>query len=416
MSSPSATRITLRSAWLAVFITMAMVPLVGSPYMHDDIPNRDWARVSIPGTFAQAWDLNQQWMMNEGRFFPGSFVYGVTIFQVFDSRVAYMTWLVIVNLALFALVAYLVYRLTASPFITASATLVLGACMQARFGVLDGVQAFAGLVQFSLILTILAGLGAAYILHTGRRWVVIPVMLAWSWAITAYEISLFMLPAVILLLWATCGFRNRRQSAWALGALLLPAATQFIVSMYLRSGVTAGSASYTTDIHGPVIPTFMKQFSAALPSSQYMIGTQSLRDMLPLTTVILVLVVLALPVFLLWRPALGAGTAVARRISLSLIAVGLWAWTIPAIIAGISVRWQGELQWGQGYIYSIYQYVGVALAAGGVLGLMGDRTSTRGWKLTAIVVLALACLGCAVTVCSNIFFAGQFVSGPQGPG
>lgn len=416
MSSPSPTRITLRSAWLAVFITLAMVPLVGSPYMHDDIPNRNWATTSIPDTFRQAWDLNQQWMTREGRFFPGGFFFTIPVFQVFDSRVAYMTWLVVVNLVLFALVAFLVYRLTRSPFITATSTVVLGACMQARFGVIDGVQAFAGLVQFSLILTILAGFGCAYILRTGRRWMVIPVVVAWSWAITAYEVSLFMLPAVVLLLWVGCGFRDRARSAWALGALLVPAAAQFLVSTYLRSQVTAGSASYTTDLHGPVIPTFIKQFSAALPSSQYMIGTQSLRDMLPITSLLLIFVVLAVPVFLLWRPALGAGTSVARRVSFGLIAVGVWAWTIPAVLAGISVRWQNELQWGQGYIYSIYQYVGVALVAGGAIGLMADRSSTKGWKIAAVVVLALACIGCTITVGSNIFFAGQFVSGPQGPG
>ena len=416
MSNPSARRITLRTAWLAVFITMAMVPLVGSPYMHDDIPNRNWATASVPDTVSQAWALHQEWMTTQGRFFPGGFLFTIPVFHIFDSRAAYMTWLVVVNLALFALVAYLVYRLTRSPFITATSTLILGACMQARFGVLDGVQAFAGLVQFTLILTILSGLGAAYILRTGRRLMVIPVVLAWSWAITAYEVSLFMLPAVVLLLWAACGFRNRVRSAWALSALLIPAVTQFAISVYLRSGVTAGSGSYTTDLNGPVMTTFFKQFSAALPSSQYTIGTQSLRDMLPLTSLILVLVTLAIPVFVLWRPSLGSGTAVARRISLSLIAAGVWAWTIPAILAGITVRWQNELAWGQGYIYSIYQYAGVALLAGGALGLMGDRASSRGWKTTAIAVLAVACIGCTITVCSNVFFAGQFVVGPQGPG
>ena len=416
MSTPSASRITLRTAWLAVFVTMAMVPLVGSPYMHDDIPNRNWATLSVPDTVAEAWRLNQDWMTTQGRFFPGGFLFTVPVFSIFDTRVAYMTWLVVLNLALFALVAYVLYRLTRSPFITATSTLVLGACMQARFGVLDGVQAFAGLVQFTIILTVLSGLGAAYVLRTGRRVMVIPVVVAWSWAITAYEVSLFMLPAVILLLWVACGFRDRARSAWALGALLVPAVVQVAISLYLRSGVTAGSGSYTTDLGGPVMTTFFKQFSAALPSSQYTMGTQSIRDMLPATSLVLVLITFAVPVFLLWRPSLGAGTAVARRISLSLIAAGVWAWTIPAILAGITVRWQNELQWGQGYIYSIYQYVGIALLTGGAMGVIGDRGSTRGWKTTAVIVLALACVGCTITVCSNIFFAGQFVAGPQGPG
>lgn len=416
MSSPSPTRITLRSAWLAVFITMAMVPLVGSPYMHDDVPNRNWATVSISDTFSQAWDLNQQWMTREGRFFPGSFVYGVPVFHIFDTRVAYMTWLVILNLALFGLLAYLILRLTASPFIAASGVLVLGACMQARIGVLDGVQAFAGLVQFSVILTILAGLGSACILKTGRRGMVVPVLVAWSWAITAYEVSVLMLPAVILLIWAAVGFRDRARVLWALSPLVIPAAAQIVVSLYLRQGVSAGSPSYTTDIHGPVATTFLKQFSAALPSSQYLFGLQPFRMLVPLTMLALLIAALALPVFLLWRTSIAGGTSVRKRISLALIAVGGWAWIVPAGLASISVRWQNELQWGQGYIYSVYQYAGVALLASGALGVMADRAMNRGWKLAAVAILAVACIGCAVTVGSNIVFAGQFVSGPQGPG
>ncbi len=409
-------RVAIRSSLLAVFVTLVVAPLAITPYLHDDIPNRNWATQSIPNTVSTAWELNQQWMTREGRFFPGGFAYGLTVFHVFDTRAAYMTLLLILNLALIGLVAYVIHRLTRSAFIAAASVLALGACLQARFGGLDTLQSFGGLMQFSLILTIAAGLAAAHILRTGRRAMVIPLVLVWAWAVTSYEVSLLMLPALVLLLWGCHGFRDRTRAAWAIGPLVIVAGAEVLISMVLRAGATGSNPSYTTDMGGMVIPTFLKQFSAALPSSQYLMGTPSMRDMVPLTMIMLLGIAVALPTFLLWRPALGQGTSVPRRVSLSLILSGAWAWALPAALAGISIRWQNDLQWGQGYIYSLYQYVGIALVVAGALGLIADRSATRGWRTAAIVVLALVCIGCTISVASNITFAGQFVSGPQGPG
>lgn len=416
MSSPSVARITARSSILAVFLTLVVAPLVASPYMHDDLSNRNWAQLSFSDTWSTAWQLNQEWMARDGRFFPGGWFYGLPVWHLFDTRVSYMAWMLILNLALIATVAWLVHALTKSPGIAAAAVLVLGACLQVRINALDAIQAFHGLLQVTILLTIWSGVGAAYILRTGRRWVAVPVFLGWAWAITSYEVSLFMLPGVILVLWAVCGFSDRKRAAWALAPLVIPAVIQIVVSLWLRVGATGGTPSYTTDLHGPVGVTFLKQFSAAIPSSQYLLGLTSFRTFVGPTLLLLLVVALAIPTFLLWRPAVRGGSPVTGRVSAGLIGSGVWAWMVPAALAGISVRWQTDLQWGQGYVYSLYQYVGVCLVAAGALTLVLGRSDRPRWRVAGVVFFAIACLACAITVASNISFVGQFITGPQGPG
>jgi hypothetical protein len=61
----------------------------------------------------------------------------------------------------------------------------------------------------------------------------------------------------------------------------------------------------------------------------------------------------------------------------------------------------------------LFEYVGVALAVAGALSLIADRSCSRGWRLTATVFLAIACVACALTLAGNLVFVNQFVPGPH---
>jgi hypothetical protein len=93
--------------------------------------------------------------------------------------------------------------------------------------------------------------------------------------------------------------------------------------------------------------------------------------------------------------------------------VGAWAWVVPSALAAITVRWQEELPLGHGYIYLVYEYVGIALLLAGVASLLARRARPRWATLALALVFTLAIVGLAVTVASNITFAGQFVPGPD---
>jgi len=403
---------TLRIMLTTVFLTLVVAPLVAVPYLGDDVANRTWANSSWSTSLQSAWDLQRNWMETQGRFFPGSALYAVPLWHALHWRVAYTLYVLVLNLALIALVGLIIHWVTRSAFVTGASVLFFGGCLQARWA-LDGLPAFGALVQYTLILGIGAGLGAALILRGGSRWWALPVFVAWTLVITTYEVTLLLLPVILILLYAVPGYSSRRRTAWAVGSLLIPTLGVVLIDLWLRVHAVGTSTEFTVDLHGPVATTFLKQFSAALPYSQYLFGELPETAAIPKALVVLVVLVFALPAFLLWRSTLGSGVSVRRRASVCLIVAGSWAWVIPSILIGVTQRWQTELPWGQGYISSLYEYVGVAFVVAGALSLMADRECSRGWRIAATVFLGIACLACALTLAGNLVFVGQFVPGPH---
>jgi len=406
-------------AFISVLTTLVVAPIAMLPYAADDLVNRTWATFS----WSKSWDsvatLQRSWMFEQGRFFPGGSLYSVPMWHLLDTRTAYMTYLVLLNLACLALVGFVCLRVTRSVDVAVIGVVALGACMQIRWQGFDGLSSFGGLVPYTIVLTILSGLGAAQLLRTGRRWWLIPTAIAWTLAITAYEVSLLMLPAMIVLLVVANRGRDRKQWIWALSPVVIPALAEFAISVYLHFRATTAThvvvaPAYTIDLSGPVGSTFLKQLTAALPSAQFWLGgTQKGVHLSPTLAAMLVAAV-ALPAFLAWRPDFAA-KAIPLRLSVGLIGAGAWAWLVPSLLAGITRRWQEELIFGQGYVYLPYEYVGIALISAGIAGLLAGVPRSRGARIGVLAIFALALIGCAISASSNILYAGYFVPGPAGP-
>lgn len=403
---------SLRTVFLSVLATLVVAPIAMLPYTADDTINRTWGSFSWSKSLDTFLKLQRDWIRDEGRFFPGGSIYSVSMWHLMDTRATYLTYVVLLNLACLALVGLVCLRVTRSVDVAAIGVITLGACMQIRWWWFDGMSSFAGLIPYTIVLTILSGLGAAQFLRTGRRWWLIPTAVAWTLVITAYEVTLLMLPAMIVLLVVAIRGRDRRQWTWALAPLVIPAVAQLVTSFYLRSQTPAHIPAYEINRNGPVGLTFLKQLIAALPSSQHWLGgTPKGIHLSPTLSMILVLA-LALPAFLAWRPSFAA-KAIPRRLSVGLIAAGAWAWFVPSLLTGLTSRWQNELILGQGYIYLPYEYVGIALISAGIAGLFSGKPRSRGARTAVVTMLALLLIGCALTVGSNIIYAGQFVPGPQ---
>jgi len=406
----------LRVAFISVLTTLVVAPIAMLPYAADDQINRTWATLSWSASWDSVVRLERSWMFEQGRFFPGGALYGVPMWHLLDTRAAYMTYLVLLNLACLALVGFVCLRVTRSEDVAVIGVVALGACMQVRWQGFDGLSSFGGLVPYTILLTILSGLGAAQLLRSDRRWWLIPTAIAWTLAITAYEVSLLMLPAMIVLLVVAYRGRERRQWIWALAPLVIPAIAEFGISAYLHlRAMTAThvvvAPAYTIDLSGPVGSTFLKQLTAALPSAQFWLGG---TNHLSPTLAAMLVVAIALPAFLAWRPGFAA-KAIPLRLSVGLIAAGTWAWLVPSLLTGITRRWQEELIFGQGYICLPYEYVGIALISAGIAGLLAGVPRSRGARIAVLAIFALALIGCAISASSNILYAGNFVPGPAGP-
>jgi len=403
----------VRATTLTLLIAFVTVPFIGLPYSADDTVNRNWPQAGWIDGVSEAWRLQRTWMFEQGRFFPGGSVYALVMWNAFQSRAAYMTYLALLSVLIAVLIAYVVWRLTRSAMLGAFAAVTFTACLQLRFGYLDGVASFAGLVGYTLALTLIAGLIAAHILRGGSHWWVILVAVAWSLAITAYEVSLLMLPAILLLLWATGpSLRDRARWAWATLPLIVPAALALGVTFYLRRRELPLAPAYQVDLSGPVASTFGKQFTAALPFSQQGIAGAPIFTGLS----ILLALVLAVPAFLAWRPWGREPHLVGGRVNASLLAAGVWAWVVPSALAAVTVRWQTELIWGQGYIYLPYEFAGFTLVMTGIAGAVRAHVP-RPWARVALgVFFGAMVIACALTAGVNIVNVGTIVPGAQGPG
>ena len=397
---------------LAILVAFVVLPVVGLPYAADDLANRAWALTGIRDQWLTIVDLNGQWMTTQGRFFPGGSVYGFVVWNVFDSRVAYVVFLALLGMACMTLLALAVWRATRSATVAVLSLLAIGACWQFRFVYLDGLTSFGGLVLFTLGLTVGAGLLAACILHGRSRWLVLPLTIIWTLAITAYEVSLLMLPAIAVLLLATGpALRQRTAWLWAGLPLLIPAAAQVVITATLRAGASGPASAYDINLAGPVGTTFLKQFVAALPFSQQVLGGAPLNA----TVAVMLAAVLAIPFALAWRPWIMPPAPTADRVGIALIVAGAWAWIVPAVLAAVTKRWQDELVWGQGYIYVGYQFAGVALILAGLASLVHARADRRWARFALCTIFVALAVACAVTAASNLTVLSALVPGPQGP-
>ncbi len=402
----------LRLAFLSVLITLVVAPILGLPYMNDDIINRNAPLLSLGQTVDLFLKLNDTWMTEQGRFFPGGLIYGFTMWNTMNSRPLYAMYLVLLNLCLVTLFAYTCWRILKSAWFAAFGAITLAACLQIQFGYFDGLSSFGGLVVYTLVLVFLTGLLAAHILHGGSRWFVIPLAIVWGLAITAYEVSLLMLPALLAVLWVTGPpLRERARWLWAAGPIVLLGAAQFAMVLYLRSPDLPLAPAYQINMDGPVGTTFAKQFTAAIPYAQQMFGDAAVHGGMWL----LLSIVLAIPAFLVWRPWRAAAPVIRTRVAIVMMAVGAWAWIIPSILAGVTRRQQGELTWGHGYIYLPYEYVGVALIVTGAACLIRQKVTApwARWIFAGLFLVVL--LVCAMTAGSNILGVGAHVPGPVGP-
>lgn len=404
----------IRTALFGVIVAFVVLPVALLPYRADDVLNRVWATQSFSDQITGAWALVIAWMNNQGRFFPGSAYYALAVWNTFPSRASYAAYLAVLDLLLIALAVLVAWRMTRSPHLAAFAGFSLGACMQVQFVDFDGIAGFAGLVVYTIVMTLIAGLAAAHVLRGGSRWWVVAVAVPWVLAITAYEVSLLMLPAVLVMLWAT-GPPVRTtwvRWAWATGPLLIPAAAQLLVTSVLRSGALAVAPAYQTDLDGPVGITAWKQFTAAIPFSQEAMGSAALDWHLAA----FLLVVLGVPAFLAWRPwAAAPPPSMSTRSAWALIGAGAWAWVVPSILAGVTRRWQDSLVWGQGYIYLAYEYVGVALLLTGAAVLVARRAHSRGARIVFAVLFGAVVAGCVIAIAANLVAVGRGVPGPTGP-
>jgi hypothetical protein len=389
------------------------LPLLKIPYSSDDLVNRNWALKGWGAGFAEMRGLIEQWMNEQGRFFPTAGAYVLAVWETFTSRASYTGFLTCLAIVL-GLIVFVCIREYTGRWATAVVVTTVFACgVQCRFWY-DGFASFAGLVPFSLLLTVLAT-AATYAVWRGRSmWLVGVALVLWSMAITTYEVSLLMLPAIIILI-VVKQPKSLRHALLALGGLGIPTLIDVSIVAHLRTSLSAPPAeefrvALTTET--PI--TMLHQFVSAVPLSQYFFGIAPVS--FPLLTplgIVLAVTISAGIGFSLIRGSIAMSRT--QQHPWALIVSGLWAWVIPSVLAGITMRWQTALPTNQGYIYVVYESLGVALLVGGVFTLLTNRLRDPFSRRIAIGIAVAAAVALGLTVGTNLNYVQQMPPGPSGP-
>jgi hypothetical protein len=145
--------------FLKFLILLSILPIIGTALSGDDIPNSE-----IRSTL-EAQNKNlvnfilggiSQWIRNEGRFYPGSFIWQYTSFYVFNQNVfVYKIFMGILFFAtIFALTRFCVSTLNLPKFNSLYLILIFASTYQIQQSTsmaFDGITGFAGLPQLGII-------------------------------------------------------------------------------------------------------------------------------------------------------------------------------------------------------------------------------------------------------------------------
>jgi hypothetical protein len=340
------------SIWI-VGVVFALV--VSTPYRGDDLDNKSIRKIvaaagsTLPG-FTR--DMTEQWMRNEGRFFPGSLAWTYSLFWVFESRLAYK---IVIGLVLVAAIAgYTVFVARLSGRWRAAAVFVPIVCAVIQYRTtFDGIVSFAALLPLTALLTI-----TSVNLLVSRRgaWWASLAALSYMLALVTYETVILFAPIMVaIVVW------SRRSWRPAL-AVAIPMCVQLGIVIFLRASMAVPpNPAYTINLEqAKVLRTFAKQALAAIPLSQWMLSP----DAVPTLTV----AAIAIGVAFTGLPALVSVLHVNRvpiRVPgggiAAIAAFGAWIWMSSAALVAVTVRWQLDLHRGQGYLAVVFGYFGLAL-------------------------------------------------------
>lgn len=386
-----------------VWLMGCLVAVVAATqYAGDDLINRDiHALVQDAGQTLPGFTLGfvRQWIVNEGRFFPGALTWTYTVFWFFTSRVAYKIVIGCVVVAATVLFGAYAARVGGHWKVAVLAIPILVAVLQLRVG-FDGLTSFAGLVPLVAGMTM-----ASVVILVSRRGVGPALLAACLYAVTlvTYETVLLFAPVMIaVVVW----FRRSWRPALAIA---VPAALAVALVAFLRLSLDhPPSPAYSMNLDPrTVLLTFGKQALAALPMSQWLLASSAMPA-IAAGSLVVGAVAAGIPAFVSVASLGRSPLVVSRAATVAIAGFGAWIWLSSSALVAVTVRWQTDLTRGRGYLPVVFGYLGLGLclvaAYLAIERIVAARSPARmgAWRLgSALLVAAVA----ALTLAGNVTVA-----------
>ena len=364
--------------WLTLSITLLAMSILlfGGYYMDDVILSYlSKAQVAEGGSIWNYIGDNITSWLHQGRLFPVSNIYVSLLLYLVPNAFAYkLIILLFVVLDVYVLGLFL-WKLTQSRWFTYLAMATMPLVFQIRY-YHDGLVAYHLLMQIILLVILLAALTLIRFMETKKPgWLIVSLGI-YALGLLTYEIGFIniLVLCFVVFCYEKEGLREvfRWKNVWKTVKYIMP---YFLITLGIL-GITAYFKNqYGTNYDGiqvsmdfgKFLVTACKQAFAALPLSYYFLANDNLGFAFNTNPVAILkdvtwldLVVVGLFLWVVLKKCKVEGRLHKRPL---LWGVALVLWWVPALIIGVSSRYQGELFWGIGHIPVYVEYFGIILFA-----------------------------------------------------
>ncbi|MBE5845305.1 MAG: hypothetical protein E7302_14225 [Butyrivibrio sp.] len=374
-----------------VYYLLIFIPVLRSGYMYDDIANytaKGWAIMHDTSMLDMTKYFAFHWIKDAGRSYLFAW-YGYAFFSVVGLRL-YKFLIVLTSFIDGNLFGCIVGKYTKNNRLRLALVAVFPILVTLNCSFFSSMFGFHLLLQVTFFWSLLGIYFFQRYLETGKIWCQVVSCLALFTALQTYEVS-YILCLLYLIIAVTDNDFIR-----ALKKLLPQIVVGIIcVGAYIYV-VTHASGHYagTSVAFGPqVIGGFLRQLSSStsavnsaiclpLLSENASILFESYSGRYILTSVITIIAI-ALLVGLNKKSIL-SGFEDKISNGYGAVAIGLWTLVSPAILIGLSQRYQVEVQWGKGYLPFFVQTWGAALLVALAIVWLDSVVSVK-WHLTLVL-------------------------------
>ncbi len=358
--------------WLILLFTaLAMATILKSKFYGDDVilsfQSKNFVRDHQTNLWTYLSVVIQSWK-EKGRYFPISNIYVSILMHSVKTTFQYKAWiLAFILMDVYAFGAF-TRKLTESRRFSLLAMVVVPICFQIR-SYHDPLVSYHLLMQVLILAMLLTGMGLLkYLREHKLRWLIISLV-PYTLALLTYEAAYISIVLLCFLAFfygaekfrdAFC-WRNIKRTFFAILPYFLIMVGVFLVTLHVKNKYGVHYDGITPSFSPvDVAVTVAKQMVAAVPFSYHVLCIDlhnSLLTILKAAKIRDFAAVAFLVVMSCWL--LSKNDKIKNM--WCVLGIGISLWVAPALLIGVSTKYQRELYWGAGNLVVYLGYFGTTL-------------------------------------------------------
>lgn len=399
---------------------LILSPVLDSGYISDDELNS-----LIPGILLEdqtnvisfTSPYINKWIVEEGRFFPLSFIYGYSLFSLNPPLFLYKLFLIFAILINALLFSYLVWRFTKSNIIASFSLLIIPIFFKITLSYCP-ILSFNGLIQTTFFLILLSLITLMAYLKTLKKYYFIISIFLFLLSILTYEIAIPLLLIFILLI-----INNNKEKSYikeiktsipyiivAVFCIIIPKIIKF---SYKIPGYNNASLYSINPNPVDFIICFAKEISGVIPLSYILVNPEIILDnftlFLNITTTLLLIIIGLVSFFLFFEISQKYVSERNKsipnhKLKIFFLLFGMCLLLLPLIATSITYRHQSDSMWGYSYLPGYISAYGGCICAIIICGHIFSKTASLSTKKATCLLIFfsfLFSLACMITFSAN---------------